>query len=129
VGAVDAVGRVNESALTLAQLAPSLDAAQRVGSATPATLLALALLAVGAALLWCVREIARLNRELLAVQEARRQDTERMLTVQIGREGTVTTAMVAITDLPAVIEALPASLREILRDELGRASDTGRHRR
>ena len=96
--------------------------ATRLGAASVSTLLALACLALVAAVAWLARENARL-------QEARRADTERLLTVQVAREGVVVTALGAITELPDVVRAIPDALRDVVRDELSRASEPGRRGR
>jgi hypothetical protein len=62
--------RAVSPALTLGQLAPALDAAQRVGTASSAVLLAGAVIALGGAVVWCVREISRLQEARLADHKA-----------------------------------------------------------
>ena len=90
--------------------------AQRVGSADTATLLALVCLVLGIVVVWLWRDNARLNRELLAAHVAAGSDKERLLTIQITREGTVTSALDAITELPPVVRAIPDAVRAVVVD-------------
>ena len=113
-------------ALLLGQIAPAIDAAQRLGTASAQVLLGAIVVTLGVAVWWQQREIGRLGAALLASSEARRTDTERLLTVQVSRESGVVTAMGAIAELPEVVRELPEAVREVVRDELGRASDAGR---
>jgi len=96
----DRVERVNPAA--------TLDAAQRVGNGTNATILALAVFALAAALVWVTRELLKSERE-------RRADTERLLTVQITREQSVVAALDAINELPELIRSMREELAR--RDE------------
>ena len=89
--------------------ASTLDAAQRVGSGTPATILALAAIVLAAALVW-------VTRELLTSERARRADTERLLTIQGAREQTVVAALDAINELPDLVRSI--------REELGRREES-----
>lgn len=90
--------------------------AQRVGAADTATLLALACLLLCVVIVWLWRDTARLNRELLAAHVAAGSDKERLLTIQITREGSVTTALDAITELPPVVRAIPEAVRAVVVD-------------
>lgn len=107
----------------LAQLVPTVETARAVGSSDSTTLLAGALIAV-------VGLAVFLGRALIAEKEARRADTERLLAVQVKREGDVVTAMGAITRLPDAIDAVPEAtamaVREMIRGE--RISEMGARR-
>lgn len=110
----------------VAQIAPAVDAAERLGSASAQVVLAAVALALCAVVVWLWRDNVRLNRECLSAQESRRADTERLLTVQVSRESGVVTAMAAITVLPEIVRELPDAVREVVRDELARAGDAVR---
>ena len=90
--------------------------AQRVGAADTATLLALVCLILCVVVVWLWRGIERLTRELLAAHVAAGSDKERLLTIQITREGSVTTALDAITELPPVVRAIPDAVRAVVAD-------------
>lgn len=61
---------MNAALLALGQLAPAIDSAQRIGSATPTVLLALAVIALGVVVVWQARENNRLHEARLADHKA-----------------------------------------------------------
>lgn len=97
--------------LPFAQLSPTIDAAQRIGNATPAVLLSLAVLGLLGAVVWLARENARL-------QEARRADTERLLEKGVERTERLDTAAQAMEAVPAAIEAQANATRAAVHTDI-----------
>ena len=116
--------------------AATVDTAARLGNSSTSTVLAFVCLVLCGVVVWLWRDTVRLNKELLAAHVASGADKERLLTVQVTREGSVSNAMQAITALPDVVRALPdavadavgESVRDVVREELTRERDARRGR-